>query len=91
MTSTPENDRPVSPYGAVQTRGEAIERRVARAMNHEDDVLNNEPAVVSARERLREARSTPGPTKILNVVAADGGVRQAIREIIVTRIVEVAG
>jgi len=81
----------VTPYGSTMALGMAMERRIQRAMDDEGDDLNLMQSVIAAREDLRRVKAEGGPTKILNVVAADGRVREALRAIIAERLVEVAG
>jgi hypothetical protein len=74
---------------AISALDSAIERRVLEVMNDLEDDINLDPRVLKARAELKTARLSPGPTRILDVVAADGSVRQAIREIIAERLLEV--
>jgi hypothetical protein len=75
---------------SLDALSKAIDRRVDRAIRNEDDLLNFDARVVAAREKLRHARSDASSTRILDVVAADGIVREALRAIIAERVVEVS-
>lgn len=83
-------DFDVTPYDALQDLGRAIERRVNEVVQHpEEDDINLDPRVIKARAELKTVRLTPGPTKILDVVAADANLRSVIRGILAERLVEV--
>lgn len=90
MTLPRVSERDVTPYDALQELGRAIERRVSYVFEHpETDDINLDPRVIAARAALSNTKATPGPTKILNIISADGGVRAAIRETIAERLVAV--
>lgn len=74
---------------ALTALSKAIERRVNEAMKDEDDFLNYAESVISARENLRRVRSESSPTRVLDIVAADGAVRDAVRAMIAERLLAV--